>query len=131
MRTEPNKYKPTAVELKLLKVLENPEFATSSVTDICKQAGISRTAYYESMAKPDFVAYIKDTAIEMVKKELYPLWQAAIGHAKAGNYQYWKAIMDATGQYQEKQKHEVVATIQHSDMTTEEIERQIAELMGK
>ncbi len=126
--TEPNKYKPTAAELRLLKVLENPEFATSTVTDVCKAAGVSRNAYYDSMKKPEFVDFIQQTALDMVKKDLYPLWQSAISHAKAGNYQYWKAIMDATGQYNEKQKHEIsgpgggpIQTVDMSGLTLEEL----------
>lgn len=106
MDSKRNKYEPTTAELKLLKVLENPKFSTASITDICREAGIGRKKYYEAMKKPAFCEFIKETALDMVKKDLYPLWQAAINHAKAGNYQYWKAIMDATGQYQEKQKHE-------------------------
>lgn len=138
--TSNDKYSPNKKELALLKVLENPAFATSSITDICKEAGVSRDFYYNTMRKPEFVAFIQNTALEMVKKELYPLWQAAICHAKAGNYQYWKAIMDAAGQYSEKQKHEHTGKdggpIQTevkpdlSKLTTEEL-MQLAELTRK
>ncbi len=87
--------------------MEHPDNIGKSVTELCEMAEITRTSYYRMMKKQEFLDFIQVTALDHVKGELLQLWNAAAKHGKQGNFQYWKALMDATGQYTEKQRIEV------------------------
>ena len=52
--TNSDKYKPTAVEEKLIEVLLNPNCLGKSITEICEMAGVSRKSYYVSIKKDGF-----------------------------------------------------------------------------
>ena len=105
--TKMNDYQPTPAEIRLLRVIENPNHYDKNVTEICKLAEISRNTYYSIMKKEEFSNFLRDTALAHIKGEMHQLWNAAAKHGKQGNFQYWKALMDATGQYTEKQRIEV------------------------
>lgn len=95
--TNGNNYIPTGGEQKLLQAMLNPENTGSSIIELCKAAGTSRDTYYSAMKKPEFVKLYQETAISMIKHEVYPLIKAGIREAKRGNYQYWKSLLQMTG----------------------------------
>ena len=105
--TKGHEYEPTRKEWQLLRVLQNPEYIEKNITEICEIAGVSRQFYYQTMKKKEFTDYIRDTAHDMIKRDLYQLWNVASEQAKKGNHAFWRSVMDSTGQYTEKQKIEV------------------------
>jgi hypothetical protein len=95
--TNGNNYIPTGGEQKLLQAMLNPENTGSTIVALCTAAGTSRDTYYSAMKKPEFVKLYQDTAISMIKHEVYPLIKAGIREAKRGNYQYWKTLLQMSG----------------------------------
>ncbi len=99
---EVESYEPTPAEAKLLRVLLDPEFATASMKEKIQAAGISHQKYYDCFKKPGFVKYLEGVSLELIKNDVAPLIHTGIKHAKAGNFQYWKALMEMTGLYVDK-----------------------------
>lgn len=109
-------YKPTTCELKLLKVLLNPDFATSSMKDIIQEAGISHQKYYDCFKNPQFVGLLECTSLELIKKDIAPLVNVGIKEAKKGSYQHWKALMEMGGLYTEKRVLEHSGSVKLEDL---------------
>ena len=104
-------YRPTLAERKLLEVLLNPEFRTATVTDLCKQAGISRQAYYQIFKKPAFVAYYESQARDLVREAVGPVINAFVKAAKEGSYPHGKVILEMAGLYTESKNVTLNATL--------------------
>jgi hypothetical protein len=97
-------YIPTVGETKVLQAMLNPENAGLSVTDLCKAAQTSRDTFYNAMKKPEFVNLYRNTALDVIKTEIYPLVKVGIREAKRGSFQHWKVLMEMTGMHTEKQE---------------------------
>ena len=92
--TENNEYKPTDAENKLLEVMLNPENRFLSKTATCEKAGINRTTYYRIFSKPEFVAYYKKKALDLVDQAVVPIINTFNKLAIAGSFQHGKAVLD-------------------------------------
>jgi hypothetical protein len=104
--TEGNKYKPTAAEKKLLKVLINPEYVGKSVTAICKAAGVSRKKYYDAMSKEPFVQLVNETTMELIKGKASEVLNATYKYALTEKgHQDRKMILTIAGIYTDKVEH--------------------------
>ena len=104
-------YRPTTAEQKLLEVLLNPEFRTATVTEICKQAGISRQTYYKTIKKPEFMALYESQARDLVREAVGPVINAFVKAAKEGSYPHGKVILEMAGLYTESKNVNLNATL--------------------
>ena len=104
-------YRPTTAEQKLLEVLLNPEFRTATVTEICKQAGISRQTYYKTTKKPEFMALYESQARDLVREAVGPVINAFVKAAKEGSYPHGKVILEMAGLYAESKNVTLNATL--------------------
>jgi hypothetical protein len=101
---KPTNYEPTPAEMKLLKVLLEPESLEMTVTDICKQAGVSRDVYYTAFNKPEFVKYQREVAQTLLAQALLPTIHAFQKEAKKGSFSHGKVMLEMHDLYTEKQE---------------------------
>jgi len=87
----------TPAELRLLKVLQNPDNFGKNPTDKAKLADISRTYYYEMIKKPHFQELMKRTSTELLVDDLFPITEALKKKAKEGSYNHIKLYFDMLG----------------------------------
>ncbi len=71
--TKINKYKPTAKEEAILRVMLNPENISLSITDIALKAPCSRKTYYAAFRKPQFVNHYKERAKGLIDEAVGPI----------------------------------------------------------
>lgn len=98
--TEPNKYKPTPAEEKLLEVLLSPDNLGLSITEKCQLAEISRTTYYEIMKRPEFTSLLTRTSVDLVKDKIADVLSASIKAATTGGnggFQDRKMLLEMFG----------------------------------
>lgn len=95
--TNPDEYKPTHSELKILEVLSDPTHYRKSVTEKCELAGISRETYYQSMRKSDFVNLIPMTALQLVKSRATDLINASYDAALKGSFADRELLLEMAG----------------------------------
>lgn len=93
--TKPNDYKPTNAEIKILEVLSDPANLRKSITEKCEIAGISRTAWYESFKKPEFVSLIPNTAIDLIRARAVELVNASFNAALSGSFNDRKMLLES------------------------------------
>lgn len=82
--TEIDEYHLTPSEEKLLQVLLNPHNVGKSVTDKCKLADISRTAYYEIIKRPEFIQLRNKTIIDLIQDYIPDVLSASVDVAITG-----------------------------------------------
>ena len=92
--TKSNEYEPTPVECKILEAMLNPENRFISKTKLCELAGVDRTSFYRVFNKPEFVAYYKKKAVDLVDQSVVPIIHTFTKLAIAGSYQHGKAVLD-------------------------------------
>ena len=92
--TENNGYEPTGVECKILETILNPENRFLTKTKLCELAGVDRTSFYRVFNKPEFVAYYKKKAVDLVDQSVVPIIHTFTKLAIAGSYQHGKAVLD-------------------------------------
>ena len=97
-------YVPTKTELRLLETLLNPASRLKSVTDICKEARISRVTYYALFKRPDFCKLYRESAVDMILQAIAPMVHALLREAKRGNAQHLKMALEIAGVYVEKRE---------------------------
>lgn len=100
--TNPDEYRPTHSELKILEVLSDPTHYRKSVTEKCELAGISRETYYQSMRKSDFVNLIPMTALQLVKSRATDLINASYDAALRGSFNDRELLLEMAGLKQDK-----------------------------
>ena len=98
---EPAGYEPTRQESALLTVLLNPEYARKSISDKCQIAGVSRTLYYDSIGKPEFMQYYKEQARKLVDDSIGPIINIFVREALKGSFQHGKVLLEMSGLYSE------------------------------
>lgn len=102
--TKANEYNPTNAEVKILEVLSDPANLRKSITEKCEIAGISRTAWYESFKKPEFVSLIPNTAIGLIKARAIELVNASFNAALSGSYNDRKMLLESANIVQAPQQ---------------------------
>lgn len=102
-----DQYTPTDAERKILETLANPDNRDLSIKEICDKAGTSRKTYERAMKKPGFRKLMQDICFELIKNEAGDMIKAAIKHAKEGNFNYFKTLMEMGGLYTPKEKREI------------------------
>lgn len=105
--TQNTTYKPTNKEKRLLEVLANPEYKQLNISEICEIAGCDRGIYYKAIKKPGFIKLMQEINFDLIKQEAGDMIKAAITHAKDGNHNYFKTLMEMGGLYTPKEKREV------------------------
>ncbi len=124
-------YEPTVKEAAILEVLLNPEHRMKSVTDICKLAQCSRNVYYTAFSKPEFRAAYEEKVKDLVKQAIGPIVNTFIKEAKRGNFQHGKVLLEMAGLYNEKSTVEVSGEVNIQEMTREQRQARLFELLSK
>lgn len=131
--TKVDKYGLNASQRKLLEVLLNPENFTLSITDICKEADISRPTYYKHMQDERFIEIYNEVSVDMLKAHIPNILNATVEYAKEKNgHQDRKMLLTMTGLYADKleTKADVKLTDPCDDLTAEEL-RQLIEIESR
>lgn len=116
--TKSAKYKPTTAEKKLLEVLVNPDFSGKSITEICKEANVSRKKYYDAMSKEPFIALVNQITMDLIKGKASDVINATFKYAMtAKGHQDRKLILSIAGVIadQEKQSKLLDAQIEKAE----------------
>lgn len=92
----------TPSEAKLLEVLLDPDFRKASVTDICKEAKISRPTYYAATSRPDFIVAMKAESSKLVSSAVPGTVKALLRAATSGQPWAVKMVLEMDGMYSEK-----------------------------
>jgi len=92
----------TPAELRLLKVLQNPDNFGKTHTEKAKLADVSRTYYYEMIRKPRFMEVMKNTVNDLLCDELFPIIDSLKKKAKEGSYNHQKLYFEMIGLYSQK-----------------------------
>jgi hypothetical protein len=101
-------FKPSATEKKLLDVILDPEFATLSICEICKRAGVSRPSYYRAFERPEFTTYYGEQTDALVQRAFAPIVNACVKKAVGGSAPHAKIILTMGGKYTEKTDHRIL-----------------------
>lgn len=81
-------------------LLVNSEFL-GTVTELCKQAGISRSTYYRWLENPCYTKYLNDVIEKYTDAELAAVWKALLSQAKGGNVTAIKLYFDIKGKHRQ------------------------------
>lgn len=104
--TKLHEYKPTGNELRLIEALTDPANRQMNVTEICELVGISRRAYYNMFAKPEFVEFYRKVQFEAVRNRIAQVLQSTIKFAIENPkcHQDRKMLLEMGGIYTEKKE---------------------------
>lgn len=94
-----SKYDVTDAGKKLLAVVILPEARTMTVTDICKQAGISRDWYYKLFRDERFTQAYTELCRAMLLSAAAPASQALAAQAAMGDVAAIKMILEMAALY--------------------------------
>lgn len=100
-------YKPTAAEQKILMVLADPDRQHLNIKQLCEQAGVNRGVFYKATKKPGFAEYYKKAIFDLIQSAAGDMIKVAIDHAKQGNHNYFKTLMEMGSLYTPKQQQEI------------------------
>ncbi len=104
-RTNPgDEYQPTRKEAALVSVLLNPENRFLTIMKVCELAKVSRRAYYDMMAKPEFVEYYRRASAAIATRYLGPVLNAFQHSAIRGSFPHGKVLLEMAGVYTPEQK---------------------------
>lgn len=98
-----NEYQPTPAEMRLLKVMLDPEAVGLNITDKCEKANISRNTYYEAMKKKKFVELLNVSTIDMLKGEMSDIIKVFAKKALEGSYNHGKLLLEMGKMYTQHQ----------------------------
>lgn len=129
--TQINAYQPSVAETKLLEILSNPEHADKNITEICKLADISRTAYYQIMKRPEFIKFKNDAILNMLQIKSGSLINATYKFAttKANCTSDRKILLTMLGMYTEKTDNtvhgDINANLDLQNYSTEDLKKML------
>lgn len=101
-----------------------------------KEAGVSRTRFYEWMKDQRFIDYMNSQIDKYTDSELADVWKALLRKCKMGDISAIKLFFEMKGLYSEKKKVELTGKdggpIQHSidvsNLSDDELEKELAQL---
>ena len=120
-----HEYRPTQNELKLIEALCDPANREKNITEICELVGISRRAYYNMFAKPEFVEYYRKVQFEAVRNRIAQVLQSTIKFAIENPkcHQDRKMLLEMASMYTPKQ--ELDANIANKDGRPFEVQHSV------
>lgn len=92
----------TNVRENLMFIMLDPVNRLKTVTDICKLAKISRTAYYKAVNDKAFMERYKEESRQLVQHALGPVVNSMVHQAQMGNTQAIRIVLEMAGLYSEK-----------------------------
>jgi hypothetical protein len=92
----------TKIRENLMKIMIDPANRMKTVTDICKLAKISRTAYYKAVNDKAFMERYTEESKQLVKQALGPVVNSMVRQAQMGNTQAIKIVLEMAGIYSER-----------------------------
>lgn len=88
-------------------MLADPDAQHMNIKQMCELAGVDRSVYYQAIKKPGFNELYKETLFNLIKNASGDLIKAATKHAKNGNHNYFKTLMEMGSLYTPKQQQEI------------------------
>lgn len=86
---------------KMAELLVNPD-CDLTVTQMCEEIGVSRTAFYNWQKDSDFNGYVNHLIDNYTDSELSNIWKALIGKAKTGSTEAIKLYFELKGKYKQQ-----------------------------
>lgn len=113
-------------QIEIAKILADPT-ETGTIKDICEREQLPRRTFYNWMGKKEFIDFINSLIDKYTDAELAGVWKALSLKARKGDIQAIKLFFEMKGKYKE------VKEVNHNfnDLTPEEREQRLNELMGK
>lgn len=104
MRTNEDKSERlTAKQLQMAEMLANPESEYKTVSDMCRELGISRNTYYSKwLQDKKFTEYVDKLITRYTDSELADVWRALIKQCTAGNVNAIKLFFELKGKYRQQ-----------------------------
>lgn len=104
MRTKEDKSERlTAKQLQMAEMLANPESEYKTVSDMCRELGISRNTYYSKwLQDKKFTEYVDKLITRYTDSELADVWRALIKQCTAGNVNAIKLFFELKGKYRQQ-----------------------------
>jgi hypothetical protein len=119
--------------------LNDPTHFGDSITNICKEADISRPTYYDMIKKPEFVEYKNQLTLDVLKSRIDNVINATYKFATTNskNNADRKLLLEMVGMFVERQKIEHTGengtpiNVNYSEMSEEELKEQIQKLASE
>lgn len=90
-------------QLQMAEMLANPENECLTVTEMCRELGISRNTYYSRWLNDEtFTNYVEKLIGRYTDAELAEVWRALIKQCKAGNVNAIKLFFELKGKYRQQ-----------------------------
>ncbi len=123
----------TDCEQKLLEVLVNPEHHGLNVLEKCQIANISRDTYYRLIKKPEFIKILTDMSFDLIKSRISEIVNATISHALKDPkcHSDRKMLLELINVYKERQQIDINPNNDFDEMSREEREARIMDLLNK
>lgn len=86
---------------KMAELLANPE-CDLSVTEMCRQIGVSRQSFYIWQQERDFKGYVEWLIENYTDSELANAWRALVKKANTGNVEALKLFFELKGKYKQE-----------------------------
>ena len=106
----------TKKQLEVAELLANPSVEKNK-TEICDEAGVSRTSFYEWLKKKEFTDYVASLVDKYTDSELSGVWKALIRKCESGDVSAIKLFFEMKGKY--KQSVDLTGTVTFVDDVSE------------
>ena len=103
-------------QLEVAEMLADPSVEMTK-KQICEEADVSRTAFYEWLKKKEFVDYVASLIDKYTDSELSTVWKALIRKCEQGDVSAIKLFFELKGKY--KQSVDLTGTVTFVDDVVE------------
>lgn len=90
-------------QLKMAEMLANPENECASISEMCRELGISRNTYYSRWLQDvKFTEYVDKLITRYTDAQLAEVWRALIKQCVSGNVNAIKLFFELKGRYRQQ-----------------------------
>jgi len=104
MEQKESKFKPNPKMQKLLEAAINPD-VEANISAWCEAADVARSQWYRWGEIPGFMDWFNEEYKKALDGVRTALVKVGLQKALAGDFQFWKVMMEKTGEYSNNMNH--------------------------
>lgn len=125
MNEKKNEFKPNKKQIKFIDWYIDIDNKLT-LTQICKECGITRQTSWRWLKDKKFVSYINGLIKEVLSRSLVKIYKTAIKSAINGHFQYAKMMLEISGEYVSKSEDTIKIT-PYTEKTREQLKKELRE----